>query len=339
MPTPTTPLTDLEREFLPPLLEVQETPASPLGRAIMIAIILLVISLVVWSVFGRLDMVASARGMIVPDGRIKVVQPIATSVVSAIYAHDNEEVHQGQLLLKLDPRVAAVDLSGSEKTVTLLSQQARSARALVEVGALSRRRYDRIQERLAAEETALARARQRYRLDWLRAPTDGFVQDVKVTTVGSVVTPAETLVTIVPRGTPLMVEADVSNKDIGFVKVGQPVMVKLDTFPFQKYGSVPGTVTWVSPDAEGTARHGFLGAQDAGAGGGRAPWGTHPRTRSPLYRVHIHLSRLSIRVHGRNEPLRPGMSLEADIVTNHQRVIEFFLSPIVKYIHEGLQVR
>jgi multidrug resistance efflux pump len=94
------------------------------------------------------------------------------------------------------------------------------------------------------------KAKELYALKWLRAPVSGLVQEVDATTVGQVVTSAQSLVTIVPDGAPLIIEATVTNEDIGYLKVGQPVEVKVDTFPFQKYGSLKGALLSVSPDVE-----------------------------------------------------------------------------------------
>src|SRR5262249_251244 len=96
----------------------------------------------------------------------------------------------------------------------------------------------------------LERSKRLHDLKWLRSPASGVVQKVGVTTVGQVVTPAQGLVTIVPDGTPLVVEASLSNQDIGYVHVGQSVQIKVDTFPFQRYGTLSGTLEWISADAE-----------------------------------------------------------------------------------------
>jgi hypothetical protein len=130
-----------------------------------------------------------------------------------------------------------------------------------------------------------------YSLKWLRAPVSGLVQKVDATTVGQVVTPAQSLVTIVPDGTPLIVEATVSNEDIGYLKVGQPVEVKVDTFPFQRYGSLKGTLTSISPDAEDKNAASRDTDTRAGAGSQQSDPSRDPANNSPnagyVYKVHI----------------------------------------------------
>ena len=197
-----------------------------------------------------------------------------------------------------------------------------------------------------ADEPALKgdydKSRKLYALEWLRSPVDGVVQSVNVTTVGQVVTPAQSLVTVVPDGTPLIVEATVSNNDIGYIRVGQPVQVKVDTFPFQQYGTLKGTLVWISADAEDKSalsrdidtRTGAMAAsQPQGQGSER------DTNAGFVYRVHIRTARAQFLVNGQRRSVESGMTVQADILTGRRRVIEFFLSPVIKYLNEGLRVR
>ncbi|HEY4166469.1 MAG TPA: HlyD family type I secretion periplasmic adaptor subunit [Reyranella sp.] len=92
-----------ELDFLPAALEILETPASPVGRAIGGVIILFFILALAWSVIGRVEIIASASGRIVPSGRTKVIQPLEIGVVRAIPVHDGQSVTAGQVLVELDP--------------------------------------------------------------------------------------------------------------------------------------------------------------------------------------------------------------------------------------------
>jgi hemolysin D len=83
----------------------------------------------------------------------------------------------------------------------------------------------------------------------LRAPSAGVVQQMQVHTIGAVVRPADPLLVVVPEGTTLVVEANVLNRDAGFVREGQAVRVKLEAFPFTRYGVVEGRLVFVSRDA------------------------------------------------------------------------------------------
>ncbi|MGH9919296.1 MAG: HlyD family efflux transporter periplasmic adaptor subunit, partial [Nitrososphaerales archaeon] len=186
----------------------------------------------------------------------------------------------------------------------------------------------------------LDKSRELYALEWLRSPVDGTVQKVDVTTVGQVVTPAESLVTIVPEGTPLIVEATVTNQDIGFIRVGQPVEIKVDTFPFQKYGTLKGTLVWISPDAEDkNAASKDLDTRSGEPGADPSRFPTANPNAAYVYKVHIRTGPSNFIVDGRIRPVQAGMTVQADITTDRRRVIDFFLSPVMKYLNEGIKVR
>jgi len=238
------------------------------------------------------------------------------------------------------------DLVSQQKTV----QQAQAAITEAEdaVEQVKRDRvadiYNDLNQRVTGEPELkgdLDKARDLYALKWLRAPVSGTVQSVGVTTIGQVVTPAQSLVTIVPDGTPLIVEATVSNQDIGYVRVGQPVEIKVDTFPFQKYGTLQGKLVWVSPDAEDRS----AASKDADTRSGVATADPARNSEPPnpnigyVYKVHIRADRLALPVAGEMREMRAGMTVQSDITTDHRRVIEFFLSPILRYMDEGLKVR
>src|SRR6266581_9206661 len=92
-----------ELAFLPAALEIVETPPSPIGRAIGLTIITLFCIAFAWTCLGKIDIVASAPGKIIPTGRTKVIQPFETGVVRAIHVRDGQSVKAGQVLIELDP--------------------------------------------------------------------------------------------------------------------------------------------------------------------------------------------------------------------------------------------
>lgn len=138
---------------------------------------------------------------------------------------------------------------------------------------------------------------------------------MKFQTVGGVVAPGQPVAIVVPDGTPLVAEAKVLNRDIGFVRVGQTAEIKLDTFPFQKYGTIPGTVLSLSPDAMEDDRLG------------------------PVYLLRASLQADAFLADRGHAALVPGMALNVEVRTGKRRVLEFFLSPLVKYAHESLTIR
>ncbi|CAJ0695116.1 hypothetical protein LMG18102_02065 [Ralstonia mannitolilytica] len=203
--------------------------------------------------------------------------------------------------------------------------------------------YGQLSDKVANEPGLrgdMEKSRELHELKWLKAPVDGWVQKINVTTVGGVVNPAQTLMTIVPDGMPLVVEATLSNDDIGYVKVGQPVELKVDTFPFQKYGTLKGTLVWVSPDAEEKSS---ASISDENGVGGNQPEKAIQNVKSVkdgyVYKVRIRPERSGFVVDGHPAPIQAGMTVQADIATDRRRVIQFLLSPLVKYLDEAGGVR
>jgi multidrug efflux pump subunit AcrA (membrane-fusion protein) len=121
----------LEREFLPPLLEIQESPPSPVHRWVLWNIIGLVAALIAWAIIGRISIVATAPGKFIPDGRVKEVQPLESSIVKAIHVTEGQRVHEGDVLLELDPTLSAAELAANPDKVRFNQlEQARLAAEL-----------------------------------------------------------------------------------------------------------------------------------------------------------------------------------------------------------------
>jgi hemolysin D len=156
---------------------------------------------------------------------------------------------------------------------------------------------------------------QRSRLTQLIAPVDGTVQQVAVHTAGGVVTPAQVLMVIVPSNAEVTAEVVIDNKDIGFIRQGQAVEVKLETFPFTRYGTVPAHVKHMAADAV---------ADDK---------------RGAIFPATLTLSRSAIEINGQRVALAPGMNLSAEIKTGQRSVASFLLSPIRQATDESLRER
>ena len=98
-----------EREFLPAALEVIETPPSPTGRAVGLVIVLFFAVAFAWSFFGKVDVIATAPGRVMPAGDVKTIQPLEPGTVRAIHVQDGDHVRAGQLLIELDPTQPGAD--------------------------------------------------------------------------------------------------------------------------------------------------------------------------------------------------------------------------------------
>ncbi len=435
-----------EAQFLPAALALQETPVSPAPRVAMWLLIIFAAFAVLWSIFGRLDVVVVAQGKTVPNERVKVIQPIETGTVSAIYVTDGRIVKAGDVLIELDATAASADVtrlendlivatlqsarsqavlegidgkevvlkflpgiddnrltearqqldsqwgeykaklerleadvtrceadvrtnremvSTLEQTVPITRERAETFKTLYEQEVVSKQDYmdkermrleqegqlaaqsEKLQESQAALDGAikqraslisetrrtimdtqtdadqkittnaqeLIKAQQRHKLMKLTAPVDGSVQQLAMHTIGGVVTPAQQLMVIVPLDDPLEVEAFVENKDIGFVNTGQEAEIKIETFPYTKYGTIHGEVKHVSSDA----------IQD--------------EKRGLIYSSRVKLARTTVQVENKLVNLTPGMSVTVEIKTDKRRVIEYFLTPLMQYSSESLRER
>ena len=172
-----------------------------------------------------------------------------------------------------------------------------------------------VRDRVDAAELALRTAERRERQHRLTAPVAGIVQQLAVHTVGGVVTPAEPLMVLVPRAAPLEIETMVLNKDRGFVRAGQSAEIKVESFPFTRYGLIGGTVKHVSGDA---ILDDILG---------------------PVYAVRVEMAQTTVRADGRQVPLAPGMNVTVEIKTGKRQIIEFLMSPLLRYRQESLRER
>src|SRR5690606_11326872 len=161
----------------------------------------------------------------------------------------------------------------------------------------------------------LVKAESRGKFMSLSAPVDGVVQQLSVHTLGGVVTPAQALMAIVPKDTPVEIEVFLPNKDIGFVYPGQQVEVKFETFSFTRYGTIGGEVISVSSDAIQDERLGLV------------------------FGVRIKLAKDKIPVDGRVVSLSPGMAATVEVKIGKRRLIHYFLSPLMRYADESLRER
>jgi hemolysin D len=395
-----------------------------------------------WLVLGRVDVVASAPGRILPSGNTKLVQSAGSGVVAAIHVRDGDRVRKGEVLVDLDTTMASAELEQARKALLTDQLEVERNRAFVaaldgkglhfaapegtppevaaaqrqlvaaqiaevnatvggyaaarasaladaqaavatrakldatlpildhEVAAMNRldangyapglrllelqrqrrseqgdrdvavaqaahgtadaRKFAMVmdQTREQARRQALAdlakaqadgilkteevtKAQRRAGLEHLLAPTDGTVQQLQLHTVGGVVEPARTLMVIVPAHDGMEVEARVLNKDIGFLREGQTAAVKVDAFPFTRFGTVPGTLVSLSRDAVPDEKLG------------------------PAYIARIRLDRGFIIADGKPVLLSPGLAVTADIRTGFRRIISWLFSPIMTTVSQA----
>jgi hemolysin D len=183
------------------------------------------------------------------------------------------------------------------------------------------RKRDRLEQELIKAQSKTDRTQ-------LKAPIAGTVQQLAVTTVGQVVTSGQALLTLVPADGPIEVEVTIANKDIGFVHPGQPAAVKVEAFPFTRYGTIDGEVAKVSRDA--VNERDATDLSDA-ATAARPQLGTPSQTshtQNLVFPATIRLRQRTINVDGKEVPLSPGMAVTVEIKTGQRRAIDYLLSPL-----------
>jgi hemolysin D len=195
------------------------------------------------------------------------------------------------------------------------------------------------EQKAAAFRAQLGGAQQRQRLQTLTAPVDGTAQQTAVHTIGGVVTPAQQLMVIVPADSHLEIEAMVPNKDIGFIHEGQQADIKIDTFNFTRYGLVHGQVLSVSQDA--IVRQNASGDQrnPAAPKGNTDDSSSEPKGQELVYAARVSLDRAQMQIDDRLVNLTPGMAVTVEIKTGTRRVIEYLLSPLLRYRQDALKER
>lgn len=447
-----------DQEFLPAALEIMEKPPSPGLRWLLLSVCGLFTIALIWSFIGKVDVVATASGKVIPSGNVKVIQSIEIGYVRNIHVKNGEHVEAGQLLVELDPTLAQADavqasqgllsaevvaarnaalldhlkgrigqfrapegtpaavaatqgdfvrtsiaeyegerdslvqqraervaeLTGTEaeirklrQTLPLIEQQLSARKELTEKGYFSKIRLLEFEQQkiehiqnIAVQEAnaskahaaianidaqlsrlkssfgknaviALAEAQEktglssqevtksarRSEFQKLRAPVSGTVQQLAISTVGGVVQPAQALMVIVPDDAAVVIEANIMNKDIGFIHEGQKVRVKLEAFNFTDYGIIPGVVESISRDA--------IDLSQPGQQSQRNNQGPAQSQQSLVYATRIRLNQRTIRVRGRDQIIGPGLAAQAEIKTGERRIIDYLLSPIAQTIDEA----
>jgi len=171
-------------------------------------------------------------------------------------------------------------------------------------------------EDLAEATQTLGKARKMSELTELRAPTDGVILEIADRSVGSVLREAETLVTLVPDNSVLYVEANIPSRDIGYVKVGQAVRIKLEAYPFQRYGTLDGVLDIVSANS-------LPVKQDDNS--------------QMVYHAQVRINGLPSRLAAQGVSLRPGLVASAEIRAGRRSIASYILSPVLRTVDEGMR--
>ena len=153
--------------------------------------------------------------------------------------------------------------------------------------------------------------RERQEALLITSPVDGIVQELETFTEGGVVTTAQTLMVIVPENDQLDAQIMISNKDIGFITPGQKVVIKVEAFPYTRYGYLYGKVKFISSEV------------------------VEDKEKGMYFDGEITLTNSTLQVNGKKVILTSGMSITAEVITGYRRVIDFIISPLRKTIDES----
>jgi hemolysin D len=240
------------------------------------------------------------------------------------------------------------DLVGQREEVLVQWSKRREVDAAISSLAQTRQKaiaeYQRglLDELAKAEQKAaglaqdVVKSEKRTSLHQLTSPVDGVVQQLATHTVGGVVTPAQALMVIVPTESHLEIEAMLSNRDIGFIEVGQEVAIKVDTFNFTRYGLLHGRVLSVSHDAITRDK-----PENRSVDKGQVAEvnSSEPHGQELVYAARVSLDRTRMQVENKSVDLSPGMAVTTEIKTGSRTVISYLLSPLIRYQHEILRER
>jgi hemolysin D len=313
----------------------------------------------------RAAMMAQAEQQIAKIGALdqQIAQKIAEahSIAAAIdkieaglpFLADTADIRQKAMNIEYGNRIAHLDAQFrlSDQNHELILQRRRAIEAEAASKALEASREQTRAEYVRGIVTDLAEAEQKAAQtaqdlikaekkvydQVLRAPMDGTVQQLAIHTVGGVVTPAQALMVVVPADARVEVEAMVLNSDIGFVHEGDPAEIKVDTFNFTKYGLLRGKVVSVSKDA--IMRDKSQAQADAQRQSGQTARSSEPPGQELLYAARVALDEARMQVEDRMVDLAPGMAVTVEIKTGRRRIIEYLLSPLLRYKQEGLRER
>ena len=155
-------------------------------------------------------------------------------------------------------------------------------------------------------------------------------------TVGGVVTPSQELMVVVPANSRLEIEANIPNRDIGFIQAGQEAEIKVDTFNFTKYGLIHGRVLSMSQDSikrqkptDPTKEKPASALNDT----------SEPPGQEMVYRARISLDQTDMLIDGKRVQLSPGMAVTAEVKTGSRSVLSYLLSPILRFHQESMRER
>jgi hemolysin D len=262
--------------------------------------------------------------------RTKLVEEKAGAKAAVI---DATETLQYQITQRAKQEQELASLSAGLEVITRDSEKAVQAFASDDAEKLddAERRVDEVGQRLAKADAELDRLT-------LRAPIAGRVQSSIITNVGQVVASGQEIMRVVPEASGLEIEAYVRNRDIGFVSVGQEAVIKVESFPFTRYGAIHARVVRIAkdaipePDASAIEGDPARASNASGFAGGE-------RTQNLVFPVVLEPDAATIMVDGVAEPLTSGMAVTVELKTGARRMLEYLFAPLVEVASKAMRER
>jgi HlyD family secretion protein len=280
----------------PEVAEVIVSLPSWAARGLTYVITAFIIVAFTWASLAKIDLVAVANGTLIPQGNIKPIQPASSGVVQSVFVKEGDKVEAGVPLVQLDAAEMRTRLNKLRQELEISKSQLRLMMVKGPVDDMLEQ-----QNRIARLQTEISAAEKMLRHTTITSPASGIITTMSVRGVGEVLQPGQTIATIAPSDVPLVVQAMLPDKDVAFVEKGLAAKLKFEAFPFQDYGVVEGTVIEVSPDS--TNKDGVN-----------------------YYKVTIALSKTEIS----GVTLRPGLSVNAEIITERRSILSLLLEPARK---------
>ncbi len=299
------------------------------ANIILYITVLFWVCIITWANFASLEEVTRGQGRVIASSKIQIIQNLEGGIIEDILVKPGDLVSPGAPLIYLDQTLFQSQLSGlikekqaAENNLRLIEEERDILTPLVEQGVESRMELIRLLQRLSDAEAQLLRLGEtqpiledRLARTIVKAPVEGIVNRLLVNTTGGVVQPGEPLVEIVPIEDDLLIEVEISPKDIAYVLPDQRAIIKLTAFDFAKFGSLNGKVINVGADS--------IQKEDG----------------SIWYICQIAVSGDGLTSLGKNIKILPGMVAQADIVGGEKTVLNYLLQPVTKVANEAFRER
>ena len=415
---------DLKYDFLPSAIEIIEKPASPLGKAIIIIISIFVISIIIWAMIAKIDIIVVSNGSIVPVDGIKIVDSNVNGEIVSINKGEGDIVKEGDEILilknvngafeeenikselelnklkleiinnkinntlsdqvyekynidsnkieeiklqenieksqreesynsylnslnkveeqineikkdiesdkekydklKTETETSTVMFSYKDSILDNIKNKENQIKSLqdekenyIKQRESSEKKYElsmieernELDEKIKSEENNLEALKNNNSKYTIKSPVNGVILNANYNTVGSYINQSKAIAEIVSSDSELKIETYITNKDIARIEKGQKVIIKLEAYDYQKYGTLEGTIDYMSPSA--------IVDKELGA----------------VYKVKIKFDKNQ----NPNIDVLPGMTVTLETKSGKQRIIEYFLEPFQKNIDNALK--